>query len=125
MSLSVDVFLVGADGRREVLDVPDGCDDSAGFESWRTRVWGSEAVRSVGAAFFPVLTDADVQVQPEQVPALLRECALLSGNLGMIAASIDAGQTRTDYHDAVSDRLANVEDAARRALAVGGGVLIW
>ncbi|MFF4794459.1 hypothetical protein ACFY2M_32935 [Streptomyces sp. NPDC001276] len=125
MSLSVDVFVVGADGERQVQDVPDGCSDSAGFESWRTRVWGSQVVRSLGASFFPVLAGADLQVDPEQVPAFLRECLLLRENLEKIVAGTEPVRTTTDHRDAISDRLAIIEDAARRGLAMGGGVLIW
>ncbi|MGW5125322.1 hypothetical protein ACWEQ7_14945 [Streptomyces sp. NPDC004069] len=125
MSLSVDVFVVGANGERQVQDVPDGCSDAAGFENWRTRVWGSQVVRSLGARFFPVLADTDLQVDPEQVPALLRECLLLRENLEKIVAGIEPVRTPTDSRDAISARLANVEDAARRGLAMGGGVLIW
>ncbi|MFB7107800.1 hypothetical protein [Streptomyces sp. NPDC056291] len=125
MSLSVDVFVVGADGERQIQDVPDGRDDSAGFERWRTRVWGSQEVRSLGASFFPVLADADLQVDPEQVPAFLRECLLLRENLEKIVAGIEPVRMTTDYRSAISDRLAIIEDAARRGLSMGGGVLIW
>ncbi|MFJ2775833.1 hypothetical protein [Kitasatospora sp. NPDC087315] len=36
MSLSVNVFVVDKDGRMDVVDVPVGSSDLAGFESWRT-----------------------------------------------------------------------------------------
>ncbi|WP_165987053.1 hypothetical protein [Streptomyces sp. YIM 98790] len=125
MSLSVDVFVVAASGERQVLDVPDGCSDSAGFESWRTRVWGSEVVRSLGAGFLPVLADADLQVEPRQVPAFLHECLLLRENLERIAAETESVRTTEEHRGAISDRLAVIEDAARRARAIGGGLLIW
>ncbi|MFE7395037.1 hypothetical protein ACFU9K_49015, partial [Streptomyces sp. NPDC057582] len=64
----MSVFVVDADGKRQVLEVPEGCSDLAGFERWRTSVWGSEVVRSLGATFFPVLADADLQVAAGQVP---------------------------------------------------------
>ncbi|GAA2221665.1 hypothetical protein GCM10010360_46290 [Streptomyces nogalater] len=76
----MEVFLVDADGERQVQDVPDGCSDAAGPESWRTRVWGANAVRSLGAGFFPVLAEGDLWVEPGQVPAFLRECLLLRDN---------------------------------------------
>jgi hypothetical protein len=125
MSLSVDVFVVGADGARQVLDVPDGCSDLAGFESWRTRVWGAEVVRSLGARFFPVLADADLYVEPEQVPAFLCECVLLRENLEEIVSGTDPVRTVEELRHQISERLTNIEDAAGRAQAVGGGVLIW
>ncbi|MET8646609.1 hypothetical protein [Streptomyces sp. NPDC004675] len=126
MSLSVDVFVVGADGERQVQDVPDGCSDVAGPESWRTRVWGSEVVRSLGAGFFPVLAQADLQVEPQQVPAFLRECLLLRENLETIVSSIaEPVMANQEARSAISERLAIIEGAARRARAMGGGVLIW
>ncbi|MFI0990452.1 hypothetical protein [Streptomyces exfoliatus] len=125
MSLSVDVFVVGADGKRQVQDVPDGDSDSAGFESWRNRVWGSEVVRSLGAVFLPALVEADLQVEPAQVPAFLRECLLLRENLARIVAETEPVRSVEEHRGAISARLAIIEDAARRASAVGGGILIW
>ncbi|MFI1958753.1 hypothetical protein ACH46L_11030 [Streptomyces althioticus] len=126
MSLSVKVFVVGADGERQVQDVPDGCSDVAGPESWRTRVWGSEVVRSLGAEFLPILADADLQVEPEQVPAFLRECLLLRENLERIVAGMtEPVMSNREPRTAISDRLANIENAAGRARAMGGGVLVW
>ncbi|MEW2630158.1 hypothetical protein AB0903_00460 [Streptomyces sp. NPDC048389] len=125
MSLSVNVFVMGADGERQVLDVPEGCSDLAGFERWRTSVWGSEAVRSLGTRFFPVLADADLQVEADQVPAFRRECAVLRQNIEAVVAGTDPVRTLEEHKRQISERLANIEDAARRAQAAGGGVLIW
>ncbi|MEV6758623.1 hypothetical protein [Streptomyces sp. NPDC051214] len=126
MSLSVDVFVVGADGEMQVLDVPEGCSDLAGFESWRTRVWGSQVVRSLGARFLPVLAGADLRVETSEVPAFLRECALLRDHLEDIVIGTNPVRTVEEHRHAISARLANIEDAARRAERVdGGGVLIW
>ncbi|MCH0541589.1 hypothetical protein I3F58_18885 [Streptomyces sp. MUM 203J] len=121
----MDVFVVDADGRMQVLDVPRGCSDLAGFESWRTRVWGSGAVRSLGARFFPVLADGDLRVEADQVPLFVDECALLRENLEKIVADSGAVRTVEEHRHALSERLANVEDAARRAQEMAGGVLIW
>ncbi|MFI0740197.1 hypothetical protein ACH4PU_19225 [Streptomyces sp. NPDC021100] len=125
MSLSVDVFLVGEDGRIRVLEVPDGCSDLAGFERWRTTVWGSQAVRSSGARFFPVLADGDLRVDADQVRAFRRECAVLRENLEEIVAGVEPGMAADRLRGQLPARLANIEDAARRAEEVGGGVLVW
>ncbi|MFI6060100.1 hypothetical protein [Streptomyces sp. NPDC051286] len=121
----MDVFVVGADGKRQVLDVPEECSDLAGFESWRTTVWGSEVVRSLGAQFFPVLADTDLQVEAGQVPEFRRECAVLRKNLEEIVAGGSPVRTAEELRRQISERLANIEDAARRAEEMGGGVLIW
>lgn len=125
MSLLVDVFAVGEDGEVDVLDVPDGSSDLAGFERWRTSVWGSEAVRSLGARFFPVLAKADLKVLPEQVADFRSECALVRSNLDVVAPRTDPSKAHAVYVWEISERLRNIEEAAERAQAVAGGVLIW
>ncbi|MFI0789827.1 hypothetical protein ACH4Q6_29990 [Streptomyces lydicus] len=125
MSLSVDVFVVGEDGQVDVLDVPEGSSDLAGFERWRTSVWGSEAVRSLGASFFPVLASGDLKVLPDQVREFLTECALIRSNLEVVAPRTDPSKTHAEYVWQIAERLRNIEDAAERARGVAGGVLIW
>lgn len=116
MNLCVDVFVIDPDGKVVVLDVPDGYSDLAGFERWRTTVWGSPAVRALGARFFPVLDGDNLQVDRDDVPAFLEECALLRANLSVVAPAAE---------HLVAVRLNNMERAARRAQEVGGGVLVW
>ncbi|MFC9329063.1 hypothetical protein [Kitasatospora sp. NPDC057015] len=125
MSLSVKAFVVGEDGKRNLLDVPEGSADLAGFERWRTSVWGSESVRSLGATFFPVLASSDLTVMPDQVADFLDECALIRSNLGLVAPSADPAKSHAEYVRQISERLRNVEDAAARAQGVMGGVIIW
>ena len=145
VSLSVDVYTKAADGEMEVLEIPEGSRDLAGFESWRHSVWGSDRVRVLGAEFFPVLATQDLYVEPGEVERFQRECALLRANLEIVAEGIDPlnphGATfrmvggRYGRHEpedphatfvaTVSARLANIEYATRRALAIGAGVVIW
>jgi hypothetical protein len=125
MSLSVDVFVVDADGGMDVLDVPAGSSDAAGPESWRTKVWGSEVVRLLGARFFPALAGGDLRVEPGEVPAFLRECALLRAHMEDIVAATIATRTVEEHRYRIAKGLADIEDAARRAQRVDGGVLIW
>ncbi|MFF8375808.1 hypothetical protein ACF07V_06755 [Streptomyces sp. NPDC015661] len=125
MSLSVDVFVVGADDERTLLDVPEGSSDVAGFERWRTSVWGSEALRSLGARFFPMLAGGDLTVAPDQVADFLAECALIRSNLELVASSTDPAKSHGEYVRQISERLRNIEDAAERARSVRGGVIIW
>lgn len=125
MSLSVHTFLTRDDGGMTLLDDLGQGADLAGFESFRTSVWGSDAVRGLGARFFPVLRSAELMVAPEEVMAFLTECALLRANLNMIMPPADPDHSHEWYLEVVSTRLANIEAAARRALEVGGGVVIW
>ena len=119
MTLSVDVYIADANGTmREVLDTPEGASDLAGFEAWRTTVWGSQAVRSLGARFFPQLAGGDLLVAADELPAFIEECGLLRRNLTLVA-----GQSSTE--DQLSFRLANIEAAVARALDLGACVVIW
>jgi hypothetical protein len=141
MSLTVSVLLRDGSGTA----VPDkvlGGSLAAGFENWRTRVWGSPQVRALDAKYFPRLADADLRVDAGEVAAFLRECALLREHLDAITAAADlsrqsgvAVNTATGHVTTVSDspevfreqvslRLANIEAAARRALETGGEVVI-
>jgi hypothetical protein len=125
MSLLVDVFVIGDDGEMNLLDVPDGCSDMAGFENWRKAVWGSTAVRSLGARFFPDLAEGDLTVAPEQMSDFLVECALIRRNLEAVAPRRDPAVQGDGHVRQVSERLANIEDAGERARKSGGGVIIW
>ncbi len=121
----MDVFVIASGGTMQVLDVPPGCPDAAGPESWRTRVWGAEVVRLLGARFFPVLAESDLRVEADQVQDLVDECALLRENLERIVAGTVPVRTVEEHRQNIFERLAIVEDAAGRARAVDGGILIW
>jgi hypothetical protein len=125
MSLSVDVFTTDESGKYRVLDVPAGSSNLAGFESWRTTVWGSEAARALGARFFPQLAETDLRVEPGSVPEFIEEVQLLQDNVGAIAARSGSTVANGDLADTIARRLDHILDAAQRALVVGGGVLIW
>jgi len=141
MSLTVSVFLMDGSGTT-VPDSAPGGSLAAGFENWRTQVWGSLPVRALGAEYFPRLAEADLRVGAGEVAAFLRECALLRENLYAIAASVDLSRqpgiavnmgtgrvtVMSDspevFREQVSLRLANIEAAARRALEAGGELVI-
>ncbi|MFE0019885.1 hypothetical protein [Amycolatopsis sp. NPDC059021] len=124
MSLTVHVFLLD-EGEMRLLDTPACCEELAGFERWRETVWGAEAVRALGARFFPALAGGDLTVMPDQVPDFLVESKMIRANLDTIAPEADPGHSHAWYVETISWRLANIQIAAGRALGVGGGILIW
>ncbi|MET9659200.1 hypothetical protein [Streptomyces sp. NPDC006510] len=119
MTLLVHTFVYDEPEKWRLLDDPDDGSDMAGFESSRTKLWGSEHARAIGARFFPELAAGDLYVQPEDVEDFLAECELLRRHTAQLGAHSGYGE---DY---VADRLANITRAALRARSVGGGVLVW
>ncbi|MFF9570705.1 hypothetical protein [Streptomyces sp. NPDC014685] len=119
MTLLVHTFVYDEKGDRRLLDDPDDGSELAGFESSRTKLWGSEHVRALGARFLPRLADDDMYVEPEEVEHFLAECELLRGHAAALGAHSGYGE---GY---VVERLGNIERAALRARSVGGGVLVW
>ncbi|MFJ8699551.1 hypothetical protein [Streptomyces ardesiacus] len=119
------VLVVDADGRRRILDAPDDRDEFAGFENRRTRVWGSPVVRSLGAVLLPDLAERDLEVPPDQVPALLSECLLLRKKPEEVVANTEPVRSVAEHRSASDDRLSTLVAVAGRAQAPGGGVVIW
>ena len=121
MSLSVDVWVVDETepDKIRVLAVPSDASDLAGFETTRTKLWGSPVVRSLGVSLLPRLADGDLWVSNDQVEAFAAECALVLANRTAIASASGYGE---EY---IESRLANMVDAARRALDAHGGVVVW
>ena len=129
----MDVYIKKPDGGMELLGVPEGSSDLAGFESWRRIVWGSDRVRAFGAEFLPLLATGDLYIEPGEVERFQRECAVLRANLEIVADGVSPLNPRSaefrvvdgryqvhepdDPHAAfvatVSARLTNIEDAAR------------
>lgn len=144
VTLSVHVFTGLPDDEPDILETPHS-ETLAGFESWRTTVWGSGRVRALGAVYFPALATDDLYVLPAQLEAFQQECELLRANLEVVAQDVDPRNPRSahgvvvdgrierrepdDAHAAfvqrVSERLANIEAAVRRARDIDGGVVIW
>ncbi|MFF0295982.1 hypothetical protein ACFYST_20915 [Kitasatospora sp. NPDC004614] len=119
MSLLVHTFLRAADGGCDFLEDPAYGKTLAGFESTRKRLWGSEAMRDLGARFFPRLDGYDLYAEPDEIDEFLAECDLVRPHLDQLAAQ---GGYDADY---VAERFDNIVAAARRAKAVGGGIVVW
>ncbi|MEV4436889.1 hypothetical protein [Streptomyces sp. NPDC049585] len=119
MSLLVSIYVYDADGDREFLDDLVDARTLAGFENTRTKLWGSEGMRALGARFFPQLADCDLIVEPHEVDGFLAECEMVRPHLDRLAG--EGGY----YAEYVGERFANIVAAALRARAEGGGVIVW
>jgi hypothetical protein len=141
-AVSLRVYVVAADASGRKTKVGEAL--TAGFESWRTEVWASPQVQALGAELFPRLGPGnEVIIKSHELQEFQRECTLLRENLDAICAGVDlAGQHGISvghgpgqvvrassspeiFRDLVSQRLANIEDAIRRAAHAGGDVVIW
>jgi hypothetical protein len=63
-------------------------DDAFGFERYRTELWGTDAVRNVGARLIPLLATGDVFVQPAELDALELEAWSIQANAESIALEV-------------------------------------
>ncbi|MFI1097107.1 hypothetical protein [Streptomyces sp. NPDC020917] len=119
MSLLVHTFVYDAEGGHDFLEDPDHGETLAGFESTRTRLWGSEAIRALGCRFFPRLRSGDLYVERGDVDDFLAECEALRPHLGRLAHQ---GGYEVGY---VTERFDNIVAAAVRARAHDGGIVVW
>lgn len=63
---------------------PDPGKDMAGPETYRWKLWGSEAVLSLGCTLLPTLKTTDIYATGEQLEQLDREVTRLQANIGLI-----------------------------------------
>ncbi|MFD9540152.1 hypothetical protein [Streptomyces sp. NPDC060022] len=119
MTLLVHTYVYDADGKRDFLEDPEYAETMAGFESTRSRLWGSEAIRALGARFFPQLDGSDLYVEPAEVDDFLAECEVIRPHFDHLAELSGYG---ADY---ITVRFNNIVAAAVRAKAEGGGVIVW
>ncbi|MDQ0584087.1 hypothetical protein [Streptomyces rishiriensis] len=132
MSLTSEVFLVGEGAELDILagqrdGRPDGM-ELAGPESWRRTVWGSRAIRRLGARFLPAsvsVHNGDV-VAPDEIPAFLAEIDRVRAYSERLTAETrPSDRTVESHHLHVARRLHGIEASARYAQGAGGGLLIW
>jgi hypothetical protein len=105
----------------------------AGFEFWRSAVWGSPAVRRLGLQILPSLTAGDVCASGQQLADLEREVSELQRSLKavveeLLADGVHIVASPNDPYETVRFRLANIAEAVRLARALPdctGEVVIW
>jgi hypothetical protein len=119
MSLTVHAYRRDSSGSIQFIDEPPGT-HVAGFESWRTKVYGSEYVRGLGARLLPLLAETDLFVEtPAELDELEADCGLVLANVAEVASA--AG----DRPDRVALRIGNIQQAIERAREHDGYVVVW
>jgi hypothetical protein len=119
MSLLVNAYTRGPDGRMAIIETEDRSLELAGFESYRQQLYGSLAARSLGLQLLPTLDGSDVYAEGVDVERLRAEAELALANVELFEAETGASS------ESLRARFENIIAAARRAAAVGGGVVIW
>jgi len=92
--------------------------DLAGYEVWRTTVWGADAAIRRGAQFLPTLAQRDLYVEYEELDAFEAECHLLLHDIEGFAAEINSDSA------AIRHRLENFLWAINQTRQSHGGVYI-
>ncbi len=138
-------------GKREDLTKDS---QSAGFEAWRTQVWGSEVVRSLHCQLLPSLEKGDIYAEGADLDQLETEALLLLQQVDLIAtrtrtredclpnrgegpdirigtideeSAVSLGGIKQEGATPLRDRLRNILAAVRTARELGeghGGVYI-
>ena len=62
--------------------------DLAGFEVWRTSVYGSAAVRQRGARFLPQLARGDLMLEGSDLVTFRKECADLIRDVAQLSSDL-------------------------------------
>ena len=110
MSLLVCTYKIDPKSKNLIFDpLSDNGEELAGFENWRSTVWGSEETINLGAKFLPRLKETDLYLEKEDLIEFIKECQMLIEH----------------YEDrSIRFRLNNFIKAANKAILYKGGVLI-
>jgi hypothetical protein len=100
-------------------DPPHPSEKLAGFESYRQQLYGSQAARGLGLRLLPTLDGGNVYAEGAVVEQLRDEAELALAHIELFVIEAEATA------DSLRPRFENIIAAARRAVAVGGGVVIW
>ena len=119
MSLLVNAYTRGPDGRMTMIEPGDHSQELAGFESYRQHLYGSRAARALGLQLLPTLNSSDVYAEGEDVERLRAEAELAIANIGLFEEETGASS------ESLRVRFQNIIATTHRATEVGGGVVIW
>ena len=118
MSLAISIVKIDpATGQKQVRLVT-GPAGIAGVEDARTKLWGTEVVRSLGGRFLPTLADMNLLVEGEDLRRFRNE-------VDGLLANVDAIAHETGWDAAyISQLLANYRYAIDECIATGAAFVI-
>ena len=94
MSLLVNAYTRGPDGRMVFIDPPHPSEELAGLESYRQRLYGSRAAHSLGLRLLPTLDGGDVYAEGAAVEQLRAEAELALAHAELFPAEAEANAGR-------------------------------
>jgi hypothetical protein len=107
---------------------PSFGDRAFGFESYRTELWGTNAIHDVGARLIPRLATGDLYVRDTELEALELEALTISEHADSIAAKV-FGELNPERRDERAVAIRRYMDNLRRAIAAarehGCELAIW
>jgi len=116
LAISVHQRTAGSDELGPNLVTETGA-ELAGWEVWRSSVYGAAAVGRRGARFLPRLASADLVVEGDELFAFQKECQALLSDVGSLALELQVDV------EALRFRLSNIASAIDCALSIGG--VVW
>lgn len=119
MSLLVNIYTRAPDGKMIIVDPAEHAVELAGFESYRQKLYGSNAALALGLRLLPQLDRGDLYAEGADVDRLRTEAQTALANIEQFEAEANATA------ESLRPRFENIAAAARRAAELGGGVVIW
>jgi hypothetical protein len=120
MTLTIDVYVIDQNGSREFVPMEHPGDSMAGFEVYRTELYGSPIALDLGLTLLPTLNGNNIHAEDtDDLTRLEHEAHVLLANLDKIYPGIDANDNSGPGH-----RLKNIIKAVQKARDIGGGVII-
>ena len=119
MSLSVHAYILDENDKMVYYDTRDSSETLAGFEVYRTEVYGSELAERLGFKVLPTLASGDIYAQGQEVNQLKAEAEII-----MREALAFAEQFKNDA-ETIKYRADNIRKACIRARKMQGRVVVW
>ena len=112
-------IVLDEDGKMIFYDSEDSSEPLAGFEVYRTEVYGSELAKRLGFKVLPTLASNNIYAKGQEVNKLKTEAETI-----MREASAFAEQFNNDA-ETIKYRADNIRKACIRARKMQGNVVIW
>ena len=119
MSLLVHSYILDENGKMVFPDRENASETLAGFEDYRTTLYGGEVAKRLGFKVLPTLASTNIYAKGQEVNQLKAEAEIM-----MREAAAFAEYVKEDA-DGIKRRANNIRKACIRARKMQGNVVIW